>query len=91
MFEYTSTLVEPSSDVLDRLTELIDLSWNVPEKPDSSTTEEDRLRAEARKIPKVKIEGDTITELNKIAYAYTKCEDPAETLAEIPPLEQLLV
>ncbi len=63
----------------------------MPEKPDLSKTEEDRLKAEARKIPKVKIEGDTITELNKIAWAYSKCDDPAEALAEIPPLEQRLI
>ncbi len=71
--------------------EAIDRSWNVPEKPETSKKEEDRLRSEARKIPKVKIEGDTITELNKIAYSYTKCKDPVDTLAEIPPLEQRLV
>jgi hypothetical protein len=39
----------------------------------------------------VTIPGDVITELNKIAYEYTKCKDPAEALAEIPPLERKLI
>ena len=92
VFVYITRLdEEPTSDIFETMSELITASYDVPEKVTLSKSEEDKLRAEARKIPKEKIEGDTITELNKIAWAYSRCSDPADELAQIPPLEQRLV
>ncbi len=64
-------------------------SWEVPAAElkvqiDDAKKEERDKRTEAGRIPKVKVEGDVITELNRIARSYSKCK---EEDAEIPPLE----
>jgi len=70
--------------------EYIDISWRNIEKPVFDTTEIRDLEQRAAKIPKIKIEGTVITQLNRLALSYTQCER-TDVDSCVPPLEQKLV
>ena len=86
-FRWESDRQWEDQDYFTPMKEYIDISWRLIEKP---VFEINDLEQQANKIPKIKIEGTTITQLNRLALSYTQCvQDDVDSC--VPPLEQKLV
>lgn len=69
-FEWISEREFIEQDYFSPMKEYIDISWRLIEKP---VFERNDLEQQAARIPKIKIEGTVITQLNRLALSYTQC------------------